>query len=168
MLEKDIENLIAKYPNEFFPDENLTLISQQYTVQGKRIDILLEDKYKRKIIVEVKRGILTREASGQIIEYYGLLKNENQDSIYEMVLCANIIPNERKLALENIGIECKELGLAFISEVAQKYNYIFTDEVKSINNYSIESPATVSSNVISKNLIDDKIPVWIFQGNVNP
>ena len=38
ILEKDIENLVANYPNEFFPNENLKLISQQYPIeirQGK-------------------------------------------------------------------------------------------------------------------------------------
>jgi RecB family endonuclease NucS len=115
MLEKDIENLIAQYPEDFFPNEGFSLISQQYSIEGKRIDILFEDNLKRKIIVEVKRGILTREASGQVAEYFGLLKSRNQDSFYEMLLCANVIPKERRLFLEHIGIECKELGIAFIS-----------------------------------------------------
>jgi RecB family endonuclease NucS len=97
MLEKEIENLIANYPNEFFPKENLKLISQQYPIEGKRIDILFEDNLKRKIIVEIKRDILTREASGQIAEYYGLLKSKEQNIFYEMVLCANIIPKERNV-----------------------------------------------------------------------
>ena len=104
MLEKDIENLIASFPKEFFPKEELKLISQQYTLAKRRIDILFEDKYKRYIIVEVKRGILSREASGQIIEYYGLLKNQFPDKIIELILCANTIPIERKLFLANLLI----------------------------------------------------------------
>jgi len=110
MLEKDIENLITQHPDDIFPGEELTLIGQQIVVEGRRLDIVFADKHKRKIIVEVKRGILTREASGQIAEYYGLLKNANQAENYELVLCANIIPKERKTFLETIGIECKELG----------------------------------------------------------
>jgi len=106
MLEKDIENLIASHPKDFFPKEEFTLISQQHTVQRRRIDILFEDKYGRLIIVEVKRGILSREASGQIIEYYGLLKNQFPERSIELILCANTIPNERKSFLENVGIEC--------------------------------------------------------------
>ena len=47
MLEKNIDNLI----------------------EGRRIDILFQDKFGRKIIVEVKRGILNREASGPVMEY---------------------------------------------------------------------------------------------------
>ena len=161
MLEKDIENLIAKYPNDFFPSEDLKLISQQYTIEGKRIDILFEDKFNRKIIVEVKRGILTREASGQIAEYYGLLKSKEQNSFYEMILCANIIPKERKVFLEHIGIGCKELGIAFISEVARKHNYTFTDDTTSVESQKNQSFKTV----LPENISEDEISVWIFQGN---
>lgn len=163
MLEKDIENLIAQNPKDFFPDEDFTLISQQYSIDGKRIDILFEDSLKRKIIVEVKRGILTREASGQVAEYFGLLKSKNQDNFYEMILCANVIPKERRLFLEHIGIECKELGISFISEVAKKRNYTFIDDR---TNLSI--PKTQQQKVLLPKipeLNDENVSIWIFQGN---
>ena len=76
MLEKDIENLIAKYPDEFFPNAGFKLVGQQIKLGKCYADIIFEDKHMRKIIVEVKRGILSRDASGQVMEYYGLLKNE--------------------------------------------------------------------------------------------
>lgn len=159
MLEKDIENLIAQYPDEFFPDDNLKLIRQQYPIEGKRIDILFEDKLKRKIIIEIKRGILNREASGQIAEYYGLLKSKNLDEYFEMVLCANVIPKERRLFLENIGIECKELGISFITELAKKYSYTFIDD----REISIDS---IHKNELSDvNNDNTNNSVWIFQGN---
>jgi len=169
MLEKDIENLIANYPEEIFPGEGLKLIGQQVTIEGRRLDILFEDKYKRQVIIEVKRGILTREASGQIAEYYGLLKNENKENIYELILCANIIPKERRTFLETIGIECKEIGVVQIMEIAKKYEYKFIDDqstftsstLEDIRRYNISSEETV----VSSN--DDDISVWIFQGNPN-
>jgi len=46
MLEKDIENLISLHPDEFFPNEGFKLVSQQYQVEGRRIDILFTDKYR--------------------------------------------------------------------------------------------------------------------------
>jgi len=73
MLEKDIENLIAQHPDEIFPGEGFKLIGQQIVIEGRRLDILFEDKHKRQIIIEVKRGILTRDSSGQIAEYYGFV-----------------------------------------------------------------------------------------------
>lgn len=163
MIERDIENLIARYPDEFFPNEGFKLISQQYSIEGKRIDILFEDRLNRKIIIEVKRGILSREASGQIAEYYGLLKSQHQNDFYEMILCANIIPKERRLFLEHIGIECKEIGIGYISEVARKYQYSFLDEQSSseITEHTILQQDSCESTISD----DEEITVWIFQGN---
>lgn len=157
MLEKDIENLIAKYPNEFFPSSGFKLIGQQVRLGKCFADIIFEDKYNRKIIIEVKRGILSRDASGQVMEYYGLLKNEEPDSIIELILCANIIPAERRTFLETIGIECKELGINRLNEIASKYNYIYLDSKE--------------SRVIEKEIKAVSLPetnrVWIFQANPN-
>lgn len=161
MLEKDIENLIARYPKEFFPKEEFLLLGQQHTVEGRRIDILFQDKYGRKIVVEVKRGILTREASGQVMEYYGLMKSKSPKDICELILCANVIPSERKLFLENAGIECKEVSVGFITDLAKRVGYTFIDS--EVNVYGgtgatvVSVPAAVPGG--------SETSVWIFQAN---
>ncbi len=137
MIEKDIENIIAQHPEDIFPGEGFKLVGQQIVIEGRRLDILFEDKHKRQVIIEVKRGILTRDSSGQIAEYYGLLKNANKDKIYELILCANIIPKERRTFLEYIGIECKELGITQITELARKYDYKFIDDQSTFATSSI-------------------------------
>lgn len=160
MLEKDIENLIAWYPDDFFPGCGFKLMGQQVKLGNCFADAVFEDRYKRTIIVEIKRGILSREASGQIIEYYGLLKQQNTNRIIELILCANIIPSERKVFLENIGIECKELGLALISDIAKKYNYRFLDE--SEQEIPKEQKSIAESGAVTNNN-----RIWIFQANPN-
>jgi hypothetical protein len=157
MLEKDIENLIAGYPDEFFPSSSFKLIGQQIRLGKCYADIIFEDKFNRKVIVEVKRGILSRDAAGQVMEYYGLLKNEQPDSIIEMVLCANVIPAERKKFLETIGIECKELGINSINTIAEKYNYQFIDT----------KPKDISIKTEFSYLVPETERVWIFQANPN-
>lgn len=170
MLEKDIENLIAQHPEDIFPGEGFKLIGQQIVVEGRRLDILFEDRHMRKIIVEVKRGILTRDSSGQIAEYYGLLKNANQTENCELVLCANVIPKERRTFLETIGIECKELGVVQITELAKKYEYKFIDDQSTFSTSSIENlrqhKQTLPPNATSQNE-DQDVSVWVFQGNPN-
>ena len=160
MLEKDIENLIADYPKEFFPKEEFTLISQQHSVKGRRIDVLFEDKYGRYIIVEVKRGILSRESAGQIIEYYGLLKSIFPEKTIELILCANTVPPERKTFLENVGINCVELSLKKIFTVAEKYQYNFLDAKKFRNE-------KIKYNEIQRSVDSKRVQstVWIFQAN---
>jgi hypothetical protein len=170
MLEKDIENLLASYPDEFFPGEGFKLIDQQFTIEGRRVDILFEDKHGRQIIVEVKRGILSREASGQIAEYYGLLKNADETKSYELILCANIIPKERKVFLETIGIDCKELGIAQISNIASKYGYTFLDDSSAYKDKAkvLDKPhkdlRKLQPNLEISN-DDEEVSVWMFQGN---
>ena len=166
MLEKDIENLIAQHPNDFFPNANFTLQGQQVKLGSCYADIVFIDKYERKIIIEVKRGILSRDAAGQVMEYYGLLKEKQPDAIIELILCANTIPHERKHFLENVGIECKELGLSLIQQVATKYNYKFLDDLRKQDN----KPQSVMSqkNSAKDFQIDDAlVNVWVFQANPN-
>jgi len=166
MLEKDIENLIAQHPNDFFPNANFKLQGQQVKLGSCYADILFTDKYERKIIIEVKRGILSRDAAGQVIEYYGLLKQKQPDAIIELIVCANTIPHERKLFLENVGIECKELGLSLIQQVANKYNYKFLDDLKQQDN---KTQPVISPKINTKDFqIDDSLAnVWVFQANPN-
>jgi hypothetical protein len=165
MLEKDIENLIAEHPDEVFPGEGFKLIGQQQSIEGRRIDILFQDKLNRNIIVEVKRGILSREASGQVAEYYGLLKSKYPVEFYEMILCANVIPKERQLFLEHIGIECKELGISLISNLAKKYDYTFIDDRPSFE--KAVSPTIEKPEVTITDPDNEEVSVWLFQGNPN-
>ena len=152
MLEKDIENLIAQYPDEFFPASGLKLIGQQVKLGRCYADIIFEDKYQRKIIIEVKRGILSRDASGQVMEYYGLLKTQNPTDVVELILCANVIPQERRQFLETVGIECKEFGINLINQIAQKVDYKFIDSQKiQEQKTTIKMPSTEY--------------IWIFQAN---
>lgn len=155
MLEKDIENLIAQYPDMIFPNAGFRLIGQQIRLGRCFADILFEDKYKRKIIVEVKRGILSRDASGQVMEYYGLLKMESPDSFVELILCANIIPPERKKFLETIGIECKELGINYLNQLADQVNYQF------INSRQIDQKKKTTTTSV----LPSADNIWIFQAN---
>lgn len=161
MLEKDIENLIAKYPQEFFPKETLTLKGQQFKIGSCYADIIFTDKFGRLIVIEIKRGVLAREATGQVFEYYGLLKEQYADKNIELILCANIIPREKRIFLEEQGIECKEIGTSLITEVAKKYNYRFLDEVKQIKEKDNQNFKKTTKSNTEKINFDSS--VWIFQ-----
>jgi len=128
--EKDIENLVALYPDEFFPGDGLKLQGQQVNLKNRFADLIFTDKHGRMIVVEVKKGTLERPAAGQVIEYYGLLKEQFPDKTLELILCANNIPFERRHFLERSGIECKEIAESFLESVAQKYNYSFLASTK--------------------------------------
>ena len=101
--------------------------------------------------------------------YYGLLKNADEAKSYELILCANIIPKERKVFLETIGIDCKELGIAQISGIASKHDYTFIDDRQGYKGKG-KLPAQLSKvdkafqpSVENTNI--DEVSVWMFQGN---
>ena len=48
MLEKDIENLIALYPHEFFPKNKFVLIGQQVKLGSCYTDVMFTDQHDRK------------------------------------------------------------------------------------------------------------------------
>jgi len=166
MLEKDIENIIAQYPDEFFPESKLKLVGQQVKLGTCYADIIFSDKYDRTIIIEVKRGILSRDGAGQIMEYYGLLKQQDPAKVIELILCANVIPHERKLFLENAGIECKELGLSLIQTIAQKHSYEFLDTAEK-KQAKIVVQETALPYAETKLFFPPGQCTWIFQANPN-
>lgn len=130
MLEKDIENLLAKYPDEFV--SGLAFKGQEVKLGSLRADIIFEDENKGElVIVEIKRGILKRDAIGQIIEYYGLLKKQQPDKNIRLLLVANVIPKQMTTFLnEKLGVQFLEIPDFKIREVARKHSYRFLDSEK--------------------------------------
>jgi len=55
MLERDIENPIAGFPEEFFPGHSLVLRGRQQSFAGiGRFDLLFTDPFKTNVLVELK------------------------------------------------------------------------------------------------------------------
>lgn len=100
MLEKDIENLLEKYPEDFLPQRKLVLIGRQMQLGGYRADLVFQEGPKAKLVIEIKRGLLMREAIGQIGVYYGLLRQANPSEEIQLMLVANIIPKEMGIYLK--------------------------------------------------------------------
>jgi predicted RNA-binding protein with PUA-like domain len=160
MLEKDIENLLAKHIGEFLPERGLVLIGRQMQLGGYRADLVFKDGPKSKLVMEIKRGLLMREAIGQIGVYYGLLRQANPSEEIHLMLVANIIPKEMAIFLkEKIGIESLEIPVSEINKVAEKYKYSFEDSL------------TPEQKTINRQIIKDfdirlnRCHVWIFQAN---
>lgn len=145
MLESDMEYLISKYPKEFFPKLNLLSPRRQFSISGRRIDILFKNEKDEEIIIEIKKGILSREAVGQIAEYYGLLKARGINNKIHLLLCANTIPNERKCFLQEIGIECYEFSEEIIDNISEKYNYKYGTKVEPVK-HSIDRKGNKTQN----------------------
>jgi len=164
MLEKDIENLIARYPEEFLPYKDLQLVGQQVRIENYPLDIVFKNNANEKVIVEVKRGILSRNAIPQIMDYYGVMKSKNPNNKIHLVVAANVIPKERVIFLsEQLGIDFVPIPVNKVLNVAKKYSYQFLDEEQpNVKQEYRKTAATIDKRVSKKST-----NVWIFQSNPN-
>jgi hypothetical protein len=127
MIEKEMEDLLWGHPEEFF-GEKLTQFERQSTSDVGRSDLIFIDRIGRYLVVEVKHGKLRRGAVPQLQDYYGMMKHRFPNSVVELIVVANQIPDERRLACENLNIEAIEIPEKKFRDVASEVNYIFESE----------------------------------------
>lgn len=105
MKERDIQQFLFNNPQVLFSNKKIVRKEREYYINGKRIDLLF-DVEGVKYIVECKNCSITREHIGQVVEYYGLMKEFLHENNLKMMLVAPIIPEHRKIFLEELGIIC--------------------------------------------------------------
>lgn len=127
MTEREMEDLLWKYPEKFL-NETLTQFRRQQSSQVGRIDLVFEDRLGRLLIIEMKKGKLQRGAIEQLHDYYGMLKKEFPDKSVELMVVAHIIHDERRLACEKLDIECREISEKKFRDVAEEMGYVFESE----------------------------------------
>ena len=104
--ERLFEDILVKYPELI--EGKLKFIGRQVNHFGKRIDILFEDRFNEKLIIELKKDNLDRNALSQVMEYEGYILSEKDPSA-RVKLIANRIPLNLKKAMEHHGIEYEEI-----------------------------------------------------------
>src|ERR1700742_1785805 len=97
MTEDDMEELLWRYPEKLL-NEPLEQFRRQPSSQVGRADLIFKDRLGRFLIVEIKKGVLPRGAINQLVDYYGMLKQEFEGEPVELMAVANLIPKERALA----------------------------------------------------------------------
>ena len=111
--EKIFEDIICKYP-ELIEDQ-LEYLNRQVTLYGRRIDILFEDKFKRKLLIELKVGPIKDQHIGQILAYEGMLLSHDDPTIRVMLVGNRVPPNLQK-SLDHHGIAWKEISFSALRE----------------------------------------------------
>ena len=127
MTEREMEDLLWNYPEKFL-NGTLSQFRRQESSQVGRTDLVFEDRLGRLLIIEIKKGKLQRGAIEQLHDYYGMLKKEFPDKPVELMVVANIIPDERRLACEKLDIECCEISEKKFRDVAEEMRYVFESE----------------------------------------
>ena len=109
--EKDFEDIICKYPELI--EDGLTFKGRQITLYGRRMDILFEDKFKRKLIIELKIGPIKDAHIGQILSYEGMLLSDDDPSI-RVMLVGNRVPPNIQRSLDHHGIAWQEITFSYL------------------------------------------------------
>ena len=116
--EKDMEDQIARAPDEFLGERGLSLAQRQARFGRYIFDLLFEDQHGGKLIVEIQKGTLDRNHTYKILDYYDEYKEQHPDQFVDVMVVANLIPAERKKRLNALGISHKEIPEdAFLSNL---------------------------------------------------
>jgi hypothetical protein len=120
MIERDMEDLIAAYPDDFFPRHRLTLTGRQKAFAGVgRFDLLFEDEFQTKVLMELKAVAARYEDATQVARYKEELQRLGETNIV-MWLVAPQIPSTVREFLDRIGIEYSEIHEAEFRRIAEK------------------------------------------------
>ncbi|WP_373060494.1 endonuclease NucS domain-containing protein [Zunongwangia sp. H14] len=80
--ERDLKNSMVLQIHELFPDYKIYGENNEgieYLIEGKRIDILLENNQGGLLVIELKSGVANYKVFGQISMYLGLLMEQFPD-----------------------------------------------------------------------------------------
>jgi len=135
--ENDMEEIISKHPEII--EEGLTLKGRQVYVSGLRIDLLFQDRFGDKLIIELKKGTVSRDHVAQLMEYSGAMP-ESEKSVTRVMLVANVVPPRWKKALEIHGIEYRELTSRDIVELLKKKEPKMLEEFQKTQTQRVSPP----------------------------
>lgn len=128
MTEKEMEDLLWNYSDRFL-NQPLKRHSRQQRSAVGRCDLVFTDRLDRMLVIEIKKGKLGRDAIPQIIDYFGVLKREFPMTPVELMVVANIIPEERRLTCDRHDIEAVEISEKRFRDIAAEVGYRFESEL---------------------------------------
>src|SRR5208337_628254 len=152
MKERDLENILAKYPELI--ENGLHLLTRQETVCGRIMDLTFKDINDRRLIVELKSGPILNKHIGQIMAYEGGVLSDKAPDVRIMLIGTRVPPNIGK-ALDYHGIAWKEINFAYLKSFLKEKNdttfsHIF-EEDNLLNQFDeIKSPSEIDLIDISE------------------
>ncbi len=162
ILEKDFEEIVAKYPELI--EDGLTLKGRQVSIYGRRMDLLFEDKFRRKLIVELKIGPIKDAHIGQVLAYEGTLLSNEYPTIRVMLIGNRVPPNIQR-SLDHHGIAWREITLNSLKEFLKlkndlKYLGLFASDEQ-------ESLGTIGRRKLESEIIDNSVKSGKESGNID-
>ena len=113
MKEQDFEDILSKYPELI--EEGLTFKGRQVRVRGKSVDLLFEDRHGQTLIVELKKGVIKREHTSQLLDYAGYFLSPDDPTVRVMLVGNRVPPNLRR-SLDHHGFEWRDIEVSKLIE----------------------------------------------------
>jgi predicted transcriptional regulator len=118
-----MEDLLATFPQDFFPGKNFVLLGRQRVLAGVgRFDLIFEDNWNSTIVMELKARPLKYEDATQVANYRDELKRIGHKNVV-MWLVAPQIPRSVRDFLDDKGIEYNEIHDAEFRRVAERHSF---------------------------------------------
>jgi RecB family endonuclease NucS len=128
VIESQMEDLIASYPDDFFPDRGFELKGRQESFAGVgRFDLLFEDRFKTKILMELKAVPARYEVATQLAKYKDELRSRGENHIMMWLVAPQVASSVREF-LDRIGIEYSEIHEAEFRRVAERHGLVIPNE----------------------------------------
>jgi RecB family endonuclease NucS len=123
--EREMEDLIAAFPGDFFDRHQFVLKGRQQSFADVgRFDLLFEDEFQTQILMELKARQGKYEDATQLARYKDELNRRGARNVL-MWLVAPQIPNSLREFLDRIGIQWSEIHVAEFRRVAERHGVTF-------------------------------------------
>src|SRR5258708_6091793 len=120
MLERDMEDMIAQFPEDFFAGHGFVLAGRQHVFPGiGRFDLMFVDRFHTKVLMELKAVTAKYENATQLAKYKDALEAQGENGVL-MWLVAPSVPGAVREFLDRIGIEYTELHEVQLRRVAER------------------------------------------------
>jgi hypothetical protein len=118
VLEEHFENVLQRYPELI--EEGLMFSGRQVSLGEKFVDLLFEDGFGQKSIVELKKGIIKREHIAQLLDYEGhFLSDDNPNK--RVMLIENRVPINLRKSLDHQWLPVSAFPHRHLSSAPSKY-----------------------------------------------
>jgi hypothetical protein len=138
-----MEDLIAKYPTDFFPQRDFVLKGRQESFVGVgRFDLLFRDRFNTTILMELKAVTAKYDVATQLATYKDELQRRGHTNLLMWLVAPHIPPSVREF-LDRIGIEYTEIHFVEFQRVARRHGFAIRSEQADPMPHSLK-PARVS------------------------
>ena len=121
MLEKTIEEILKRYPNEVWPDLHLTYVeSQRRLPNGKILDLCFRDDKDNHWVVELKRSRVTPATIRQLAGYIDELRELERETTFQGMAVAPRISESAKREALREGFYCRQINENRLEEIARR------------------------------------------------